>query len=130
MVATDVASRGIHVDDISHVINYDFPLNIEDYVHRIGRTGRVGKKGTAISFFTKDDAKRTQALIRVLEEAHQHVPKELRDLQFSGGHYNNNGPSRNRYSESAYDLRENRNRGSSGGRNYDRDDRDRHRPRY
>jgi ATP-dependent RNA helicase RhlB len=49
VVATDVAGRGIHVDDISHVINYDLPYEPEDYVHRIGRTGRAGKKGIAIS---------------------------------------------------------------------------------
>ncbi|ETO13701.1 RNA helicase, partial [Reticulomyxa filosa] len=84
LVATDVAARGIHVDDITHVINYDFPMNIEDYVHRIGRTGRVGKKGTAISFFTKDDAKRAQPLIGILEEAHQFIPKELREMQLGG----------------------------------------------
>ena len=50
IVATDVAARGIHVDGISHVINYDLPEQAEDYVHRIGRTGRAGNKGTAISF--------------------------------------------------------------------------------
>jgi ATP-dependent RNA helicase RhlB len=50
LVATDVAGRGIHVDGISHVINYDFPYEAEDYVHRIGRTGRAGLAGTAISF--------------------------------------------------------------------------------
>ena len=50
MVATDVAARGIHVDGISHVVNYDLPEQAEDYVHRIGRTGRAGKRGTAISF--------------------------------------------------------------------------------
>jgi len=129
MVATDVASRGIHVDDISHVINFDFPLNIEDYVHRIGRTGRVGKKGTAISFFTKDDAKRANRLIEVLEEAQQIVPKELRDMQSSGSYYNS-APPRYRHSESAYDLRERGIREPSGGRNYDKDDKDRHRSRY
>ena len=50
IVATDVAARGIHVDGISHVINFDLPEQAEDYVHRIGRTGRAGKKGSAISF--------------------------------------------------------------------------------
>ncbi len=50
VVATDVAARGIHVDDITHVVNYDLPEQAEDYVHRIGRTGRAGKKGKAISF--------------------------------------------------------------------------------
>ncbi|MDJ1184851.1 DEAD/DEAH box helicase [Roseofilum casamattae] len=48
VVATDIAARGLHVDDLSHVINYDLPDNLENYVHRIGRTGRAGKEGTAI----------------------------------------------------------------------------------
>ena len=50
LVATDVASRGIHVEDISHVINYDLPQDVENYVHRIGRTARAGKTGRAVSF--------------------------------------------------------------------------------
>ncbi|NOQ42635.1 MAG: DEAD/DEAH box helicase [Desulfuromusa sp.] len=50
LVATDVASRGIHVDDVTHVINYDLPQDREDYVHRIGRTARAGARGQAISF--------------------------------------------------------------------------------
>jgi ATP-dependent RNA helicase RhlB len=50
IVATDVAARGIHVDDVSHVINYDLPYEADDYVHRIGRTGRAGKNGKSISF--------------------------------------------------------------------------------
>ncbi|MEM7010599.1 MAG: DEAD/DEAH box helicase [Verrucomicrobiota bacterium] len=55
LVATDVAARGIDVDDISHVINYDLPVEAETYVHRIGRTARAGAEGTAISFCTFDD---------------------------------------------------------------------------
>lgn len=54
LVATDVASRGIHVDDISHVFNFDVPQDPEDYVHRIGRTARAGKKGTAITLACDD----------------------------------------------------------------------------
>jgi ATP-dependent RNA helicase RhlB len=50
IVATDVAGRGIHVDDVTHVINYDFPYEAEDYVHRVGRTARAGHRGRAISF--------------------------------------------------------------------------------
>ena len=50
MVATDVASRGIDVEDVTHVINYDVPESYNDYVHRIGRTGRAGKKGVALTF--------------------------------------------------------------------------------
>ena len=56
LVATDVAGRGIHIDGISHVINYTLPDDPEDYVHRIGRTGRAGAKGTSISFAGEDDA--------------------------------------------------------------------------
>ena len=56
LVATDVAGRGIHVDGVSHVFNYDLPEELEDYVHRIGRTGRAGATGTSISFASEDDA--------------------------------------------------------------------------
>ncbi|MFO7534913.1 MAG: DEAD/DEAH box helicase [Kiritimatiellia bacterium] len=56
LVATDVAGRGIHVDGISHVINYNLPYEPEEYVHRIGRTGRVGHEGTAISFACEDES--------------------------------------------------------------------------
>ncbi|NJN50623.1 MAG: DEAD/DEAH box helicase [Gammaproteobacteria bacterium] len=56
LVATDVAGRGIHVDDVSHVINYDLPEDPEDYVHRIGRTGRAGATGISISFVSENDA--------------------------------------------------------------------------
>ncbi len=56
LVATDVAGRGIHVDDVSHVINYNLPDDPEDYVHRIGRTGRAGAKGVSISLVCEDDA--------------------------------------------------------------------------
>ena len=56
VIATDVAGRGIHVEGISHVINYDLPEDPEDYVHRIGRTGRAGASGISISFVSEDDA--------------------------------------------------------------------------
>ena len=56
LVATDVAGRGIHVDDVSHVVNYDLPEDPEDYVHRIGRTGRAGATGISIRFVSEDDA--------------------------------------------------------------------------
>jgi len=56
LVATDVAGRGIHVDGVSHVINYTLPEDPEDYVHRIGRTGRAGAKGVSVSFISEDDA--------------------------------------------------------------------------
>ena len=56
MIATDVAGRGIHVDGVSHVINYTLPEQSDDYVHRIGRTGRAGSRGVSISFLSEDDA--------------------------------------------------------------------------
>jgi ATP-dependent RNA helicase RhlE len=63
LVATDIAARGIDVDGISHVVNYDFPMHSEDYVHRIGRTGRAHAVGDAISFVTPED----QSALRSLE---------------------------------------------------------------
>jgi len=56
LVATDVASRGLHIEGISHVINYNMPQDVEEYVHRIGRTGRAGAKGISINFADEDDA--------------------------------------------------------------------------
>lgn len=56
MIATDVAGRGIHVDGVSHVINFTLPEQSDDYVHRIGRTGRAGSRGVSISFLSEDDA--------------------------------------------------------------------------
>lgn len=60
LVATDVAARGIHVDDVSHVVNYDLPNTFADYVHRIGRTGRGNKKGKALTFVSEDAMKTPQ----------------------------------------------------------------------
>ncbi|CAJ0632372.1 5092_t:CDS:10 [Entrophospora sp. SA101] len=96
MVATDVASRGIDVKDIKLVINYDFPTNVEDYVHRIGRTGRGGAKGLAVSFFTTDNARQAKYLVNVLREANQEVDSKLLDLVKSASGNANNG--RQRYS--------------------------------
>ena len=66
LVATDIAARGIDVDGISHVVNYDFPMHVEDYVHRIGRTGRANAIGDAISFVTNEDYSELRALERFI----------------------------------------------------------------
>lgn len=66
MIATDVASRGLDVKDIGIVINYDMPNTIEDYVHRIGRTGRAGNKGASYSFITQKEANLAGDLINIL----------------------------------------------------------------
>ncbi|MEM8766332.1 MAG: DEAD/DEAH box helicase [Pseudomonadota bacterium] len=69
VVATDVAGRGIHVDGVTHVINFDLPEDPEDYVHRIGRTGRAGAEGTSISFISEDDAFNLPAIEEYLGHA-------------------------------------------------------------
>ncbi|KAG0612450.1 hypothetical protein M758_6G028900 [Ceratodon purpureus] len=87
LVATDVAARGLDVKDVRVVINYDFPTGIEDYVHRIGRTGRAGATGTAYTFFSKDkDGKYAKGLIKILEGANQEVIPELREMASGGGY--------------------------------------------
>ena len=104
MIATDVAARGIDVKDVKAVINYDFPGNIEDYIHRIGRTGRAGASGDAISFFHPDeDAAVAGKLAKVLRDHGQEVSEELHDLvkanssrRFSTRSFRGNGGQRNR----------------------------------
>jgi ATP-dependent RNA helicase DDX5/DBP2 len=85
LVATDVAARGLDIKDIRVVINFDFPTGVEDYVHRIGRTGRAGATGIAHTFFSEQDAKYAADLIKVLEGANQKVPPEIRDMALRGG---------------------------------------------
>ncbi|XP_050099956.1 probable ATP-dependent RNA helicase DDX43 [Anopheles aquasalis] len=80
LIATDVASRGLDIEDITHVVNYDFPRNIEEYVHRVGRTGRAGRTGTSLSFVTRSDWGVAAELIKILEEANQEVPDEIREM--------------------------------------------------
>ncbi|XP_019152602.1 PREDICTED: DEAD-box ATP-dependent RNA helicase 5 [Ipomoea nil] len=77
LIATDVAARGLDIPDVEVVINYSFPLTTEDYVHRIGRTGRAGKKGVAHTFFTKENKGLAGELVNVLKEAGQIVPADL-----------------------------------------------------
>jgi ATP-dependent RNA helicase DDX23/PRP28 len=77
LVATDVAGRGIDVKGIDLVVNYELPHTIENYTHRIGRTGRAGRKGTAVSFLTSDDRDIMYELKELLIESKNHVPDAL-----------------------------------------------------
>mmetsp|Transcript_33556 Transcript_33556/g.72659 ORF Transcript_33556/g.72659 Transcript_33556/m.72659 type:complete len:747 (+) Transcript_33556:653-2893(+) len=88
IVATDVAARGLDVQGVTLVVNYDPPNNAEDYVHRIGRTGRAGAKGFSVTFIARQDAGKARDLVQVMERTGQQVPKELRDLSARGGGYN------------------------------------------
>ena len=68
LVATDVAARGIDVDDITHVINYQLPDEIETYTHRSGRTGRAGKNGISIVIITKSEARKIKAIEKIIQK--------------------------------------------------------------
>jgi len=80
LVATDVAARGLDIPGVAMVLIYDFPGAVEDYVHRIGRTGRAGKTGIAHTLFTKEDAQQARELVQIMEGADQTVPPELQAL--------------------------------------------------
>merc|ERR1712029_1023263 len=85
LVATDVAARGLDVDDVKFVINYDYPNNSEDYIHRIGRTGRKDRTGTAYTLFTSSNAPKAKDLVDVLSEAKQVINPKLQELAMCGG---------------------------------------------
>ncbi len=81
----------IDVSDIKYVINFDFPNNTEDYVHRIGRTARAKRTGTAYSFFTSANSKQAKELVNVLKEASQIVDPKLYDMIEMSKHMNTRG---------------------------------------
>lgn len=91
LVATDVASRGLDIPDVELVINYDFPKQIEDYVHRIGRTGRAGKKGATIAYLVEgEDNKIAEDLIPMMRLAKQTVSQDLVDFSRRKGNVQSN----------------------------------------
>ncbi|XP_058057456.1 uncharacterized protein LOC131208658 [Anopheles bellator] len=103
LVATDVAARGLDVEDVKFVINYDYPSNSEDYVHRIGRTGRSNNTGTAYTLFTNSNANKANDLINVLREANQVINPRLVELAKP-----NMGKGRQRYSNHRFGGQQNR----------------------
>jgi len=82
LIATDVAQRGLDIKDVMYVCNYDVPKTLEDYIHRIGRTGRAGAKGTAVTFFpadayTPDMIRMARLLTKAMRDAKQEPPQAL-----------------------------------------------------
>ncbi|KAL2326894.1 hypothetical protein Fmac_020321 [Flemingia macrophylla] len=92
LVATDVAARGLDIPRVAHVVNFDLPNDIDDYVHRIGRTGRAGKMGLATAFFNESNLSLAKPLADLMQEANQEVPAWLTRYaaraSYSGGNRN------------------------------------------
>jgi ATP-dependent RNA helicase RhlE len=86
LVATDIAARGLDIDQLPHVINFELPNVAEDYVHRIGRTGRAGREGQAISLVSHDEMKQLKDIERLIK---QEIPKQVIEGYHSGPALNN-----------------------------------------
>ncbi|XP_044297353.1 ATP-dependent RNA helicase DDX3X isoform X1 [Varanus komodoensis] len=117
LVATAVAARGLDISNVKHVINFDLPSDIEEYVHRIGRTGRVGNLGLATSFFNERNINITKDLLDLLVEAKQEVPSWLENMAYEQHHKggSSRGRSKGRFSGGfgARDYRTSSSAGSS-----------------
>merc|ERR1711936_1387005 len=110
IVATTVAARGLDIPNVKHVINFDLPGDVEEYVHRIGRTGRMGNLGLATSFFNDKNRNLTKVLVELIVESNQDLPSwleamsmESRNMYGGGGRRGGGG---------------NRSKGGFGGRDY------------
>ena len=96
MVGTGITFRGLDIPNVTHVINHDFPTNIDNYVHRIGRTGRAGKTGSALSFINEKNAGVIRELRDMLAENDQNIPLWMDQMaQYWSGSISGNGRSGN-----------------------------------
>ena len=91
LVATAVAARGLDIPNVTHVVNYDLPTDIDDYVHRIGRTGRAGNTGLSTAFFNRGNRGIVRDLLELLKEAHQDVPPFLENVAREGAGFGGGG---------------------------------------
>jgi ATP-dependent RNA helicase DDX3X len=95
LVATAVAARGLDIPNVTHVVNYDLPSDIDDYVHRIGRTGRAGNTGVSTAFFNRGNKNIVRDLVDLLREANQEIPPWLESVvhesSFGGSSYRGRG---------------------------------------
>jgi len=114
LIATNVAARGLDIENIMHVINYDMPTDIDDYVHRIGRTGRAGKPGLATALITEENASIIPKLLEILSNAQQEIPKWLEGMK---SHRGGNSGHGNYGSNRGY-SRGGGNAGRFGGRDF------------
>ena len=110
LVATAVAARGLDIPNVKHVVNYDLPTDIDDYVHRIGRTGRAGNTGISTAFFNRGNRGVVRDLIDLLKEANQEVPGFLESIAregtgFGGGSRGGRTGGRGRGASAMKDVR-------------------------
>lgn len=121
LVATDVAARGLDIPHVAHVVNFDLPNDIDDYVHRIGRTGRAGKSGLATAFFNENNSNLARSLADLMQEANQEVPAWLARYaarsSYGGGGRNRRSGGGGRFGGRDF-RRDNRGGGSGGGDYY------------
>ncbi|KAH9840053.1 ATP-dependent RNA helicase ded-1 [Rhodofomes roseus] len=120
LVATAVAARGLDIPNVTHVVNYDLPSDIDDYVHRIGRTGRAGNTGVATAFFNRGNKNIVRDMLELLREANQEIPAWLETVahesSFGGGTRGRGG--RGRGGGRTQSTRDFRSGGGGGGGGY------------
>merc|ERR1711936_1405940 len=118
LVATAVAARGLDIPNVKHVINFDLPSDIEEYVHRIGRTGRMGNLGLATSFFNEKNRNLTKDLVELIVESNQELPGWLEALAMESRSYGSQrtrGRGKSNFGSRDYRMEGRRDQNSSRG---------------